>query len=314
MKKLISLIVSIVILGVIYWTIDLSNLFAAFVRTDPVFFIVAIAMVVPIVLLTALRLKWLIPREADIGVVEATRLILISAVLNMVLPAKMGDLAKFAFMRREGVLSGSLAFSTVIFEKTTDLLALLIWCAFGLAFFSGDAWLLKVLSLAIGIGIACGFILISSERAARFFFDLCRRFGPSSVSEKINRLAEAWETMHRQFWKKKEFAVGIFLFSLFLWFLHLFQIWMFILALGGPVSLLSNLALTPLAILAGLLPLTFAGIGTRDAALIFLFAGFMDPGTGAALGLLCTLRYVLPAMGGVPFIGEALATLRKSSD
>ncbi|MCG8507710.1 MAG: hypothetical protein MI741_00645, partial [Rhodospirillales bacterium] len=74
---------------------------------------------------------------------------------------------------------------------------------------------------------------------------------------------------------------------------------------------LSTLALAPLAILAGLVPFTFAGIGTRDAALIFLFSPFMDAGTGAALGLLCTMRYVLPALGGLPFIGESLSRLKK---
>lgn len=314
MKRLISLGVSLVLLGIIYWTIDLNELIVALGRADLRFLAMAVAMLVPIVFLTALRLMWLVPREAKIGIAEAVRLFLLSGVLNMVLPAKMGDLAKFTFMRREENFSGSLAFSTVIFEKTTDLLALLVWCAFGLAFFSGEDWLLRVLSLTVGLGIICGFILLYSTSAARLFFVVCVRVSPSGLAEKVGRQAETWETMHRQFWKNGLFAVGIFLFSLFLWFLHLFQIWVFILALGAPVALLDNLALTPLAILAGLLPLTFAGVGTRDAALIFLYQPFMGVGTSAALGLLCTLRYILPALGGLPFIGGALNTLRNTRD
>jgi len=98
--------------------------------------------------------------------------------------------------------------------------------------------------------------------------------------------------------------------SLAIWFLHLVQIWMLILALNAAVPFLDNLALAPLAILAGLLPLTFAGIGTRDAALIFFFAPYMAAPVGAALGLLCTLRYVLPAIAGLPFLGAYLGVLR----
>ena len=37
----------------------------------------------------------------------------------------------------------------------------------------------------------------------------------------------------------------------------------------------------------------------------------MEPAAGAALGLLCTLRYLLPAIGGLPFLARYLAELRE---
>lgn len=73
---------------------------------------------------------------------------------------------------------------------------------------------------------------------------------------------------------------------------------------------MANLALSPLAILAGLLPLTFAGVGTRDAALIAFYSPYFNAPTAAALGLLCTSRYLLPAIGGLPFLGQYLATIQ----
>jgi glycosyltransferase 2 family protein len=313
-KKAISLIVSTIIIAVIYSTIDLSALLAAFRRTDLILFLAAVAMVIPITAMTAWRLKWLVPNEAALTFGHAVRLILGASVLNMVLPAKMGDLAKFAFMRRQGVLSGSLAFSIVIFEKATDMLALLAWCLFGLFLFSGSTELTIVLALAIGAGILFGITLLASRTAANLFFRVTLRIAPISVRSKLSELADAWTTMHGYFWRNRGFALSVLGYSLFLWFLHLFQIWLFIQALGAPVPFISNLALTPLAILAGLLPLTFAGIGTRDAALIFLFSPFMDAGTGAALGLLCTLRYILPALGGLPFVTNLAASVRNGGN
>ncbi|MGC1524823.1 MAG: hypothetical protein WA783_02110 [Phormidesmis sp.] len=99
--------------------------------------------------------------------------------------------------------------------------------------------------------------------------------------------------------------------SVFFWLLHLLQIWFFILALNAWVNPITNLALSPLAILAGLLPLTFAGVGTRDAALIFLYQPYFSEATGAALGLLCSSRYLLPAIGGLPFLSQYLNRLNQ---
>jgi uncharacterized protein (TIRG00374 family) len=86
-----------------------------------------------------------------------------------------------------------------------------------------------------------------------------------------------------------------------LWLLHLFQLWIFILSLGGAVSFLDNLAITPLAIFIGLLPLSFSGIGTRDLAFIYFYSSYFTAETGAALGVLATLRYLIPAIFGIPF-------------
>ncbi len=73
---------------------------------------------------------------------------------------------------------------------------------------------------------------------------------------------------------------------------------------------MANLALSPLAILAGLLPLTFAGVGTRDAALIVFYQPYFNAPTAAALGLLCTSRYIIPAIAGLPFLGQYLTMLQ----
>jgi hypothetical protein len=116
--------------------------------------------------------------------------------------------------------------------------------------------------------------------------------------------------MHDYFWSDRVQLLKITSTSVFIWFLHLLQIWFFILALKAWTPFLVNLALAPLAILAGLLPLTFAGVGTRDAAIIAFYHPYLNAPTAAALGLLCTSRYLLPAIGGLPFLGQYLATVR----
>jgi uncharacterized protein (TIRG00374 family) len=158
--------------------------------------------------------------------------------------------------------------------------------------------------------LVLGTLLLGSTPFANFFFGLATRFAPGKMGGKFSKLSASWNEMHAYFWSSKARLAKVTLTSVFIWFLHLLQIWLFILALKAWAPFLANLALSPLAILAGLLPLTFAGVGTRDAALVLFYSPYFAAPTAAALGLLCTARYVLPAIGGLPFIGRYLPAIR----
>ncbi|MDY6938369.1 MAG: lysylphosphatidylglycerol synthase transmembrane domain-containing protein [Cyanobacteriota bacterium] len=310
MKKVISLIVSLAILAILYTKIDLAGLVAVFKNCDRTWMFISLAMVVPITLTTSWRLQQLMPVEGKLGFFEANRLILAASVLNMVLPAKMGDIAKAYFMRDRGHLSGSLALSLVVFEKACDMLSLLLWCILGLIFYPDKGWFFWGMTLGIATGLSLGIALLGSKAFANLFFKSSKKIAPQKVKRKLEKLHIAWGEMHDYFWRSRRQLVKITGTSVFIWLLHLIQIWFFIFALKASVPFLTNLALSPLAILAGLLPLTFAGVGTRDAALVWFYQPYFSEVTGVALGLLCTSRYLLPAIGGLPFLGQFLTTMR----
>ncbi|NJO39897.1 MAG: flippase-like domain-containing protein [Cyanobacteria bacterium CRU_2_1] len=310
MKRLISIGVSLVILLLIYWRINFAGLIQVFWECDRLWMPISLSMVIPITLITAWRLQQLMPPHAQLGFIEANRLILAASTLNMVLPSKMGDIAKAYFMQDRGNLSGSLALSIVVFEKTCDMLSLLLWCAFGLLIYPAKDWLFGVMTISVMAGLGLGLLILSSPQFAKSFFALGQKIAPKKLRAKLGKMSYAWQEMHDYFWSNKRHLFKIAFTSIFTWFLHLLQIWFFILALKAFAPFLANLALSPLAILAGLLPLTFAGIGTRDAALILFYQPYFDAATAAALGVLCTSRYLLPAIGGLPFLGQYL-TLTK---
>lgn len=306
MKKLVSLLVSLGILAVMYGKIDFARLLGAFAHSDPLWLGASLAMVVPLTLFTAWRLQQLMPARGQLGFGQANKLILMASVLNLVLPSKMGDIAKAYFMRDKGNLSGSLALSLVVFEKSCDMLSLLVWCVFGLLVYPQKDLLFWSMTAGVAGALAFGSLLLGSTAFANFFFDTASRFAPGKAAAKLAKLQASWSEMHGYFWASKRQLGKVVATSVFIWFLHLLQIWMFILALKAWTPFFSNLALSPLAILAGLLPLTFAGVGTRDAALVLFYAPYFDAPTAAALGLLCTGRYLLPALGGLPFVPEYL--------
>ncbi len=306
MKKLISVALSLFILVILYLQIDFAALLAVLASSHSGWMMLGLAMVIPITMLTAWRLQQLSPPQANLTFAEGNRLILAASVLNMVLPSKMGDIAKAYFIQKRGALVGSLALSLVVFEKTCDLLSLLFWCGLGLLLYPNKDGLFWLMTVVISSGLLLGIVLLVSRRLADQFFDFLKQITPNKINEKVKNLQSAWSQMHDYFWRDRAKLLTITATSIFLWFLHLFQIWLFILALNAWTPLLANLALAPLAILAGLLPLTFAGIGTRDAALVFFYSAYFDPPTAAALGVLATSRYFIPAVAGLPFMNHYL--------
>ncbi len=310
MKRLISITISLIILAVIYTKIDFPGLIQVFKNCDRWWMAISLGMVIPLTLFTAWRLQQLMPTGSRLGFGEANRLILAASVLNMVLPSKMGDIAKAYFMKQRGHLDGTLSLSLVVFEKACDLLSLLLWCVFGLLLYPHKDTLFWTMTGGVVLGLVIGVFLLASRKFAHLFFLVAKKFAPKKLRAKLEKLQMSWGEMHEYFWRDKVQLLKITGTSVFIWFLHLLQIWFFILALKAGTPFLANLALSPLAILAGLLPLTFAGVGTRDAALILFYQPYFNAPTAAALGLLCTSRYLLPAIGGLPFLGQYLAAVR----
>ena len=314
MKRLLSIVISLVILALLYWKIGPDNraqLLHIFRDCDPLWMTLSLGMVVPLTLFTSWRLQQLMPATGKLGFGEANRLILVASVLNMVLPSKGGDIAKAWFMKDKSGLSGSLALSLVVFEKSCDMLSLLLWCVFGLFLYPKKDAVFWTMTAGVAGMFLMGVLLLGSVKFAHFFFDLGGRFAPGKLKAKFVKFGASWAEMHGYFWASKARLAKVTITSVFIWFLHLLQIWLFILALRAWVPFLTNLALSPLAILAGLLPVpTFGGAGTRDGALVALYAPYFSAPTALALGLLCTARYVLPALGGLPFAGRYLSAFK----
>ena len=326
-RKFITIAISLLILCAIYYKIDIGRLGAVLSKAEPRNLFLSLAMVVPLTMLTAWRLQILAPARANIGFAEANRLILVASALNIVLPSKMGDIAKAYFMTKRSAMSGALSLSIVIVEKMSDTLSLLLWCAFGLTLYPQKDALFWMLTALVIFGLIAGVVLLGSRIVARFFFRSAARIIPAgkidppksanrmdssrgedgfAETNKMHRLEAGWREMQDFFLTDKLRLTGVSVLSVFIWFLHMLQIWLFILALRSFAPFVAALGLTPLAIFAGLLPITFAGIGTRDAALIFLFRGYLDAPAAAALGLLCTARYLLPAVAGLPVLHNYL--------
>lgn len=311
-RKIISLLVSVLILAVLWWRVDVSSIVSVLKDVDAAWLGFACALFVPLLLGTAWRLFFIVRhRTTEIRYRDALSLTLAAGTMNLVLPSKMGDIAKGVFLKDHGQMGGTAAFSLVILEKANDVLALLLWCGVGLVFTAGSGYGWNWLAAMLVGMFAAGCLLVFSRDFAAWCLRTAARMLPSMLRRPVNSLGRSWLEMHA--YVDNRTRRRVMLASIALWLVHLLQVWLFMLALHvGSVGFLTSLGLTALAIFFGLLPFTFMGLGTRDAALVYLYAPYFPAATAAALGVLTLIRYILPAVIGVPVFARYLASLKRA--
>lgn len=303
MKRLAGLAVSLIILAILWWMVDLDAIVTAVRGADPLWLGLGILMVIPLTLVTAWRFRMLSRTHLPLG--TATRLILSASTLNLILPSKMGDLAKSYVLTSRYGYDGKLALALVVMEKMLDMASLLFWGVLAMLWLGRDEPLLWLAAAAIGGLLLLLIVFLSPLGLSAWLIGLAGRLLPGGAGEWVSGFGAEWQEAVRWFWSARGRMASVVLVSLALWVAHLAQFWLFAQALA-PVPFLDNMAFATLAILAGLLPLTMAGVGTRDGAILFLYAPYLSAGQAAVLGVLATLRYLLPAIAGLPFMGDYL--------
>lgn len=310
MRLALAFVLGVAILAIIYQQVEVTALLDVLGGTHLGWLAVSIVMLAPIILMSAWRLTMLVPAAGGLAFAEANKLVLASVTLNTVLPSHTGDLVKAYFLIDRGRISGTLALSLVVFERLCDLFGLFLWCLVGLALHDLPGSFSGLLAAAAGLGLALTLALIGWPASARPIFAILARAAPARFAPRVAELEASWGELTAYVLGNRRAIGAVAGVSVLLWFLHGVQIWFLILALGAWAPFGANMVLAPLALLIGMLPITMAGIGTRDAAFIFLYAPYFAPATGAALGLLSLLRYLLPGFAGLPFLARYMAAVR----
>jgi uncharacterized protein (TIRG00374 family) len=321
MKRLVAAIITVVLLGVIFASVDRAALAHNLARTRPGVFALALAMFVPQVWAMAVRWRRLVGVFTPLPMGEAVSLILASQTMNLVLPSKAGDLTKALFLKSSGVLDLKRSANIVVFEKMLDVAALALIMLAGVVFllFHGASHLETVAGLTAG---ALGLVAVTAVGVIYFvppdrLPGLQRLLAALDARPRCRRLSELVRTGHETIvlLQSRGARRGLIIaYSFLIWALHLAQIYLFFLSLSpvmtAPTPLAQYLSLVPLAIFIGLLPVSIAGFGTRDAALIAFFPQHAAP-VMLAVAMYVNLRYIVPAVAGLPFLGRYIAQRRQ---
>lgn len=216
------------------------------------------------------------------------RAVLMANVLNSFLPSKLGDAAKAAYLREKGGITQGVG--TVLLERLVDLGVLGGLALLG-SFQSGLAWGFLAGTLLLG-GVATIFSIV-------LFVPFDRLPLPAKVTSLLGKL----KSVFIQWRASTQAIVQTLAGSVLTWSLGGLTVYCLVRAFDAGVGLDVVYSVFPPAILAGLLPLTVSGIGTRDAAFVTLLASYTSTEQATLIGLSYTLfAYWLLSLLSLPVV------------
>jgi glycosyltransferase 2 family protein len=303
LQSRLSVILSVAVsAGLITWLIGRMDLARAVdllqqARAQWLFLAVCLAMLIPF----CGTCRWIgVVRAHDnvkFPLMKAWRGVMLSYALNSFLPSKTGDFAKALYFRKAGGIS--LGVGAVVLERLVDLLVLgTLGITAGLV--SMNYW-----------GITVGLILLLGTTLA-FIVILFLNETKIPLPEEWKARSVKWALFFGR-WLNDPGSVALTVGgSLANWSLAGLIFCALVTSLTGTYNWGYLLAVFPLAILAGLVPFTVSGIGTRDSAFVVLLTGHLTT-EGATMVALCytVLAYWLIGLLGVPVaLKEIIAYLR----
>lgn len=286
---------------VIFFRIDIHAFIDHLKNVDVELFVLALLFFVPQVVISAERWRLLIKRKARISFWESVKLVLASNALNILLPSRVGDLSKGYFVRSHGELDIRRGMNLVIFEKYIDLLSLSLVMLTGVLLTpTWDQTCLAGLAISLSFAAVLPILyFVKLEPLVRFSF-----LEKGKILPQIKHfLLDTQDCLKDLKGEPGNFFL-ILSVSLFLWFVHVGQFLVIFWSLHSGVAFFHIFRLVPLAIFFGLIPITVAGVGTRDSAMIYLFSPYEEVALIVGIGLFSSLRYFVPGLLGLPFLNQ----------
>ncbi|MFA6227928.1 MAG: lysylphosphatidylglycerol synthase transmembrane domain-containing protein [Patescibacteria group bacterium] len=268
------------------------------------------AAIVAILGIVSRSLKWrLILNNLNIKIskLDGLNLFWLGLYAGIITPGRLGELIKVYFLklRNHAPLP---SFLSIFVDRMIDIMFLL---GLGLlvSIFYLKGIVIQVLALIIILMLAITlFLLVLDQRTGlhRFFNVFIKRFFSFDLAKYSNfTFLKLWKGIKRV----KIGDVLIYLaYLLFSWFLYFFSSYLIALALALNLSFFNLSAILVVVAIVSILPITIAGIGTREAVIIYFFSllGFSSERALIFSFFIFINDLVTIAVGIIPYYRESI--------
>lgn len=285
-KLLLRLAGTAVVLYILLSVTDTEKIAKALENAETGYLLSAFLITITSPFLTSFRLKVFL---SAIGTKVAYNKCLVASLcglsLNLILPARGGDLVKLAYLRENGKPSWPILAGAALLERGFDVLAL------GLIGLTA--------SLLLGLqnaAIAAGFVATATTLGLL----LLPRMGSLPV---VGKKAGNFAAIIQKTSRKKLYLLGCLCTCCLCWTANSVIMGFLVKAFDHTVSLTHVFSATPPSIIAGIVPVSLWGVGTRDGALAYFLQGSTPAENAISAGFLYTvLVYWLLGLIGLPVL------------
>jgi hypothetical protein len=305
-KFWVGLLLSVAFLYIAFDNVDLGNL-VSFIRSTSLTFVIPVVMLtVLFYLIRALRWFHLLEPIKRTGISNLFSSTVIGFAANCVLPVRLGELIRANSIGRMEGISRSTSLATIVIERLFDTFTILLmflfvilftdfppeWESIGRALKTGGFSLLMIFMLSI-------LLLIGLKQKTKAFLNIADKL----VSFLPGRIRQRTVALLKDFAKGLVLVKGppqllaVIFYSLALWSLSAFQIYILGLSMGLPLPFLGPFLILALLCFSVTIPSAPGYIGTFHLAGQYglIFYGF---GKERALSMVI----VLHAVGFIPTV------------
>jgi hypothetical protein len=279
--KLISLSVSLGILGILVYFSDIGRVVDVLLNVNPVYILVAFVLWSLTASVRTFRWGYLLKRAGvSMAFVKCFRILVSGLFLSNLTPGKVGDPLRNVLLKKsEGVKVGR-TLPSVVVERLSDVMAMVSISFLGFIFLSEvssfSLWFTSAAFIYLFLFSVFLFVVKSEGRTIKVLNRLSFIFRLVSKSKGSEGMVDFSRNIHRTFkvYKDKGSLAAVFLLSLLIWALEAVCFYIAFLALGLDVPLLPLLVAYPLAVLISVVTFLPGGLGSMEAVLVIFFTSF----------------------------------------
>lgn len=272
--KLILPFIGLGILGYVVISLDLYKIMTAFLSINPLFIIYALLLTIPLLVIRNVEYQMVLKEQKiKLSFLDSLKIFLIGMFYGSFTPGYTGQLMRVPYMKQKTKEPyGKLFINTIIdtFVHSFSIYGMIIVGAFVVA-----GTIPELLPVTIAWMVCfCVIALYFTRRqyGEKFFRVIITYLIPKRVKSNLHAFVG---TFYKDFPRFKmmilPFCIGIVT-----WIIVFSQEYLIVLGLGLQIPYGAFLLLFPIANVAGFIPITFAGLGTREFTAILIFTNLFS--------------------------------------
>ncbi len=246
--------------------IDLNQLLVALKEINLVYYLISILFLIIALLVRILRWQRLISSVgAKVSTAVLFRIMLKSLFLGTITPGKLGEFWRVKYLVDVSAISNGRAFYTAFMDRLADLLVLGVVAVFGFLFLH-----FKFYVLFSAIFIFLFFIFLKKLGLHKILKIFTKHFLPAALKEKTDGFLADFDGSFNSL--RLRLFSEILAYSLLYYSFSIVGLYFLTLALGITIPFWFLFFVAAIVWLALALPLTFLGLGVREAGFIYFFS------------------------------------------
>lgn len=268
-KKFLPLIGILIFLCIIF-SLNIEKIIDALLSIHPIYIIISLSLTLPRLILRNFAWQMILKQHRiSLTYFQSLKIFLIGFFYGSVTPSYMGQFMRIPYMKEKTFEPYGKLFVNTMIELVLHNLSLYALMIIGALIVIGRSIeLFSIIMVWIVIVLIVLLFFIKKERGEKLFFILIKYFVPKKFKNNFNKFVGSFYLDFPKFSK----LITPLLIGFFTWIIVFSQEYIFVYALGVEIPYIYFIFLFPIANTAGFIPITFAGLGTRELTSIFIFS------------------------------------------